>query len=163
MCPVFFFLFFVFFFNDTATTEIYTLSLHDALPICDLHYLAADAFELPSGYVVAIEVNDQIEGLGEHLAHDALGHVLAGHQGGIDERVQGFGRAVGVHGAEEAAARVHRPTELEGLGPAHLADDDPVGSHRQDELHEVAQTDLPRAVESRRTHLVVGPVGNGHR
>src|SRR3712207_1838503 len=27
---------FVFFFNDTATTEIYTLSLHDALPICTL-------------------------------------------------------------------------------------------------------------------------------
>ena len=27
----------VFFFNDTATTEIYTLSLHDALPICKLH------------------------------------------------------------------------------------------------------------------------------
>src|SRR3712207_9233688 len=26
-------LLFVFFFNDTATTEIYTLSLHDALPI----------------------------------------------------------------------------------------------------------------------------------
>src|SRR2546422_11014758 len=24
----------LFFFNDTATTEIYTLSLHDALPIC---------------------------------------------------------------------------------------------------------------------------------
>src|SRR2546422_1430377 len=35
---------FFFFFNDTATTEIYTLSLHDALPICvreagDLHVL----------------------------------------------------------------------------------------------------------------------------
>src|SRR5256885_13102187 len=26
--------YFFFFFNDTATTEIYTLSLHDALPIC---------------------------------------------------------------------------------------------------------------------------------
>jgi len=26
-------LLFFFFFNDTATTEIYTLSLHDALPI----------------------------------------------------------------------------------------------------------------------------------
>ena len=26
----------VFFFNDTATTEIYTLSLHDALPICSV-------------------------------------------------------------------------------------------------------------------------------
>src|SRR5256885_17217262 len=30
LCSFFFF----FFFNDTATTEIYTLSLHDALPIC---------------------------------------------------------------------------------------------------------------------------------
>src|SRR2546430_9104774 len=30
MCTLCFF----FFFNDTATTEIYTLSLHDALPIC---------------------------------------------------------------------------------------------------------------------------------
>src|SRR6266436_10316635 len=28
-----FYIFFFFFFNDTATTEIYTLSLHDALPI----------------------------------------------------------------------------------------------------------------------------------
>src|SRR5215467_16372332 len=28
-----FYFFFFFFFNDTATTEIYTLSLHDALPI----------------------------------------------------------------------------------------------------------------------------------
>src|SRR2546428_11833680 len=31
ICPLLFFFFF--FFNDTATTEIYTLSLHDALPI----------------------------------------------------------------------------------------------------------------------------------
>src|SRR6266481_9045149 len=31
-----FLFFFFFFFNDTATTEIYTLSLHDALPISDL-------------------------------------------------------------------------------------------------------------------------------
>src|SRR3712207_7802059 len=28
-----------FFFNDTATTEIYTLSLHDALPICMVRLL----------------------------------------------------------------------------------------------------------------------------
>src|SRR3712207_9188612 len=27
----------IFFFNDTATTEIYTLSLHDALPIWPVH------------------------------------------------------------------------------------------------------------------------------
>src|SRR5438477_10126084 len=31
------FIFSFFFFNDTATTEIYTLSLHDALPISDRH------------------------------------------------------------------------------------------------------------------------------
>src|SRR3712207_7968371 len=30
-----------FFFNDTATTEIYTLSLHDALPISGLDHSAA--------------------------------------------------------------------------------------------------------------------------
>src|SRR5256885_2706351 len=30
---------FFFFFNDTATTEIYTLSLHDALPISFLRHL----------------------------------------------------------------------------------------------------------------------------
>src|SRR3989449_7578030 len=32
---------FFFFFNDPATTEIYTLSLHDALPISLVAYLAA--------------------------------------------------------------------------------------------------------------------------
>src|SRR2546425_8142630 len=35
--------FFVFFFNDTATTEIYTLSLHDALPIFGAHPLVEAA------------------------------------------------------------------------------------------------------------------------
>src|SRR3712207_9471251 len=34
MHPWSLYLFLFFFFNDTATTEIYTLSLHDALPIC---------------------------------------------------------------------------------------------------------------------------------
>src|SRR6266487_6976247 len=36
-----FFFFFFFFFNDTATTEIYTLSLHDALPL--LRTLSSEA------------------------------------------------------------------------------------------------------------------------
>src|SRR3712207_8219618 len=31
----------LFFFNDTATTEIYTLSLHDALPICNGNVMPA--------------------------------------------------------------------------------------------------------------------------
>src|SRR5256885_15991627 len=33
---------FFFFFNDTATTEIYTLSLHDALPICAVNAAKED-------------------------------------------------------------------------------------------------------------------------
>src|SRR6266850_2855507 len=36
---LFSFFFFFFFFNDTATTEIYTLSLHDALPITGDRFL----------------------------------------------------------------------------------------------------------------------------
>src|SRR5256885_10457467 len=40
-----------FFFNDTATTEIYTLSLHDALPISGLQHLRphADPAARPRG------------------------------------------------------------------------------------------------------------------
>src|SRR5258708_19428980 len=51
----------IFFFNDTATTEIYTLSLHDALPISSndestwvlTTYLVSNAVVLPiSGFLV---------------------------------------------------------------------------------------------------------------
>src|SRR3712207_4425114 len=44
MCVCFFF-----FFNDTATTEIYTLSLHDALPISRVLPLAEEGEELVAG------------------------------------------------------------------------------------------------------------------
>ena len=37
-----------FFFNDTATTEIYTLSLHDALPISRLDSTRLDSTRLDS-------------------------------------------------------------------------------------------------------------------
>src|SRR2546425_9142962 len=41
-------LYFFFFFNDTATTEIYTLSLHDALPISpEVTQLARGHFDKP--------------------------------------------------------------------------------------------------------------------
>src|SRR3712207_8686844 len=40
---------FVFFFNDTATTEIYTLSLHDALPI--LSYMLGFGAPIPMGWL----------------------------------------------------------------------------------------------------------------
>src|SRR5256885_7113831 len=47
----FFFILF-FFFNDTATTEIYTLSLHDALPICSFSPKATTASSPPNSAAV---------------------------------------------------------------------------------------------------------------
>src|SRR3712207_8958632 len=38
-----------FFFNDTATTEIYTLSLHDALPIYMAHDASSDDLDTTYG------------------------------------------------------------------------------------------------------------------
>src|SRR3712207_9135811 len=54
-----------FFFNDTATTEIYTLSLHDALPICGL-------------LVAPRQVSTVVAQLGEWLAGPFFGGFAAG-------------------------------------------------------------------------------------
>src|SRR2546430_7756860 len=53
-------IFFFFFFNDTATTEIYTLSLHDALPISK------------DGVSVAkeIELKDKFENMGAQMVKE---------------------------------------------------------------------------------------------
>ena len=56
-------LFFSFFFNDTATTEIYTLSLHDALPICGI-------FDVSHMTIVDIEGKDAKGFLRFLLAND---------------------------------------------------------------------------------------------
>ena len=59
----FFILFFFFFFNDTATTEIYTLSLHDALPISGNF-----GFKNPADYpyeVVSLTLSQGLDSLGE--------------------------------------------------------------------------------------------------
>src|SRR2546430_5848180 len=45
----------IFFFNDTATTEIYTLSLHDALPICYVRGQLVSSFFV--GVLIAIALS----------------------------------------------------------------------------------------------------------
>src|SRR3712207_7724882 len=63
-----------FFFNDTATTEIYTLSLHDALPIFLVH-AEHDSFDFLT--------------LREHVSrpHNAL---CPGQLGDVDEALNAF-------------------------------------------------------------------------
>src|SRR2546430_12263331 len=72
MSPFYFF----FFFNDTATTEIYTLSLHDALPIYDLN---ARAGSHEWGYVEPSEAAWEIlEETVEPVLDDMKRHIELG-------------------------------------------------------------------------------------
>src|SRR5688572_2460104 len=99
---------FFFFFNDTATTEIYTLSLHDALPIC-----------------WSVDIKDP----GVEIAHCGKRHVDVA---GVDRRRQAVGDPVadGNRLIQRSAAhhRYHR-TEDFLLGDPHPRID--IGKHRR--------------------------------
>src|SRR3712207_8227072 len=69
-----------FFFNDTATTEIYTLSLHDALPISDADALG-DA-SAAARALVGRGLRDRFDGQALHLEPVAV----AGDAGGADRK-----------------------------------------------------------------------------
>src|SRR5258708_20344719 len=58
---------FFFFFNDTATTEIYTLSLHDALPISDTLRRLVQRAEKDNLDLVSLMVLAQVNSLPERL------------------------------------------------------------------------------------------------
>src|SRR6266540_1133260 len=76
-----------FFFNDTATTEIYTLSLHDALPICFLSNAGSRDFRRPPNESAHCEEDD-----GPEARVPALRR-RAGSSSSFRRRVQGLGRA----------------------------------------------------------------------
>src|SRR2546422_10805754 len=62
---------FFFFFNDTATTEIYTLSLHDALPIC--YKLSVVVKDDLNGHMGSMELGIQVPHFDEEkLYHSTL-------------------------------------------------------------------------------------------
>src|SRR5256885_6893295 len=67
--------FFFFFFNDTATTEIYTLSLHDALPI------SFEAWFKARGYRIAKLKDSSLhfEGAGDALWHPGRRLIWGGY------------------------------------------------------------------------------------
>src|SRR5256885_17190391 len=60
------FITFFFFFNDTATTEIYPLSLHDALPICQQIRQCRKVGDVPVARLVLRRERD-----GQDLGHVA--------------------------------------------------------------------------------------------
>src|ERR1043166_1299604 len=65
---------FCFFFNDTATTEIYTLSLHDALPICEVPTLPGGRRDRFGGPVEVGEIAVPVAGHGHpHLMVEVVG------------------------------------------------------------------------------------------
>src|SRR6478672_2418644 len=103
-----------FFFNDTATTEIYTLSLHDALPIYAVdHPLVAVA---DRGHRDARAEVDQLVAVG--VAHDAAGalgdvHRQAGAHARSDRcrlaRLEGLRGRAGDGGREDPLLLDHGP------------------------------------------------------
>src|SRR3712207_7291100 len=61
----------LFFFNDTATTEIYTLSLHDALPIFLCH--AAGGGRLALAHRALLDALLVVRGQRDHALHEDAG------------------------------------------------------------------------------------------
>src|SRR5258705_251203 len=69
----------LFFFNDTATTEIYTLSLHDALPIS----LPEPAFTLSLKVRTRLDATATLVELSAGLVPDKVGGVVSAGGGAI--------------------------------------------------------------------------------
>src|SRR5438876_5498672 len=64
---LFVFLLSFFFFNDPATTEIYTLSLHDALPICTAISSESGAYNVQLLPVGAYEISTTMPGFKQEV------------------------------------------------------------------------------------------------
>src|SRR3989475_10322970 len=69
-----------FFFNDTATTEIYTLSLHDALPISRGRYHGATPYST-GGYTVTDDARKGFLSPRERRTVEAFAEVFIAGQG----------------------------------------------------------------------------------
>src|SRR5437899_500291 len=97
-----------FFFNDTATTEIYTLSLHDALPIWGGEGVECGVVRGMHGHQLTLQMRGQLGHLEPALRQDALYFVTVGLAlGGLLEVEQ-----------SRVPGRDLDPFEAESSGPA---------------------------------------------
>ena len=120
VCAVFFF----FFFNDTATTEIYTLSLHDALPIFNQVLLTVEAAAQRGLEVACVVLMGQKEPDASSLDNASLLRdflpVLAGFKGVFEFHWLGLGAddpgqiGVNVKKVEKLLAEIYEACKLRG-------------------------------------------------
>src|SRR6185312_876775 len=77
-------------------------------------------------------LNHDINGRGNLLAHGTLGQVQIAHGDHRFESAQSVARRVGVNGGHRAfVARIHGLEHVECFLAAHLAKDDAIGAHTQ--------------------------------
>src|SRR5256885_17011733 len=90
-----------FFFNDTATTEIYTLSLHDALPISGerLHPRLSRSRPGQAGRIETLSVLPR--------TRPALVHTIATNRCHRDANGHDAGRGIGHGGYRRKIGRAH--------------------------------------------------------
>src|SRR3989441_8676350 len=130
-----------FFFNDTATTEIYTLSLHDALPICpeaEEHRVTNETGDVEREQIREDIAKDLISRREERREYD--------EQGGSDEQ------------ADQNGADVPEPTFPRQLLPLDVPTDEQhptcdaagCGGHAGAQIVEQAPAAQPPALEARR-------------
>src|SRR2546428_9697347 len=113
---------FFFFFNDTATTEIYTLSLHDALPISDLgrqrrqQRHRARVADRVRGRRLLLDCSQRVIGDGQAIAAPLAGdhHADAGRPLRLRERLQRIPFVAAMADDDRSGAMVGlRPVVLE--------------------------------------------------
>src|SRR5690554_6336753 len=142
-------LYFSFFFNDTATTEIYTLSLHDALPISDADRPAQqrtidNAVVRLIDHDLALEQVYRTHKLGHHAIRRALIHIhrrphlgdpALGHDGNPVSHGHGFFLIMGHHDAGHAHSleyahhfQLHFGTQLLVQRPHRLIEQQQLGA-----------------------------------
>ena len=99
-------------------------------------------------------MDDELDPAPHLLADRLVRQPDAGHQRQRLEPAQRIGGRVRVHGRQRAVvAGVERGQQVERLGPAHLADHDPVGPHAQRVAKQVADRHLAPPLDARRPAL----------
>src|SRR5262245_25887554 len=105
-----------------------------------------DVGDLARAIAQARGLHDDVDRTGDHLADGARGQRITAHGDHRFNTRHGFAWRVRVQRAHRAVvAGVHSLQQVERLGSAYFADDDPLRSHTQAVAHQVAHSDLALA------------------